>query len=148
MGRRRDARELALKCLHQWDQRPDDGRELAAMTITDLAADADEAAYCRLLLEAFWANASSIDEMIQAAAENWRLERMAVVDRAVLRLAVTELLHVHEVPARVTLDEAIELAKLYSTEKSGAFVNGILDRILTELEKSDGPEVVRRKEEG
>ncbi len=146
MGTRRDARELALKCLYQWDQRPDDGRELSATTIKDWSTAVEQANYCRRLLDAFWNNAAEIDEKIHSAAENWRLERMAIVDRTVLRLATTELMFLGDVPSRVTLDEAIELAKLYSTEKSGAFVNGILDRILSELEKADGSEVVRRQE--
>jgi len=148
MGTRREARELALKCLFQWDQRPEEGRELVDSTIEELSSGQEQAAYCQRLLGAYWDNAAAIDERIQSAAENWRLERMAIVDRTVLRLATTELLYLDDVPPRVTLDEGIELAKLYSTEKSGAFVNGILDRILSELEKADGPEVVRRQEEG
>lgn len=138
MGQRREARELALKCLHQWDQQPKEGEKLAEHLIERHASSAEEAAYCRRLLRAYWKHAASIDEVIEQATEKWKLSRLAVVDRSVLRLAATELLHFGDVPARVSLDEAIELAKRYSTEKSGAFVNGILDRILTELEKQHG----------
>lgn len=138
MGQRREARELALKCLHQWDQQPKEGEKLAEHLIERQASSAEEAAYCRRLLRAYWSDAAAIDEVIERATEKWKLSRLAVVDRAVLRLAATELLHFGDVPARVSLDEAIELAKRYSTEKSGAFVNGILDRILTELEKQHG----------
>lgn len=148
MGIRRNARELALKCLYQWDQRPDEGRELANETIARLSTEKEQAVYCQRLIDAFWSDPAGIDERIQRAAENWRLERMAAIDRSILRLAVAELLDFDDVPARVTLDEAIELAKMYSTEKSGAFVNGLLDRILSELEKTDGPEVVRPQEKG
>lgn len=140
VGSRREARELALICLHQWDQRePDEGRELAEDIIESRAPDAETAAYTRTLLAAFWEHQDSVDAQIAGAAAHWSLARMAVVDRAVLRLAVAEFLHVPSVPARVTMDEAIELAKKYSTAKSGAFVNGILDRIVTDWEQTHGP---------
>ncbi|MFQ5655600.1 MAG: transcription antitermination factor NusB [Planctomycetota bacterium] len=136
---RRAARELALACLHQWDQRgPDDGRELAEVHIRESAPEPRVAAYARQLLESYWAEPAAIDERIEVVAEHWRLERMAVIDRNVLRLAVTEMYHVDAVPPRVTIDEAIELAKMYSTERSGAFVNGILDRILADWEREHG----------
>jgi len=134
VGIRRDARELALKCLHQWDQRPGEGRELSEELIQRFSIHVDQTDYCRRLLEAYWDNARDIDERIQIAADNWRLDRMAIVDRSILRLATAEMLALEDVPARVSLDEAIELAKQYSTEKSGAFVNGILDRILNDVQ--------------
>lgn len=71
-----------------------------------------------------------IDEMIRSQAANWRLERMPVVDRTVLRIAVYELLREPDVPQVVIVDEAIELAKRYGSEQSGAFVNGVLDGLL------------------
>lgn len=138
MGARREARELALKCLHQWDQQPVDGKKLAEEYIQRHSSGSEEGAYCRRLLQTYWDHEKRIDQHIESAADRWRLERLAVVDRSVLRLAATELLEFDDVPARVTLDEAIELAKRYSTEKSGAFVNGVLDRILSELEKQHG----------
>lgn len=78
--------------------------------------------------------AHSIDETIQRFSQNWRLERMARVDRNILRLAVFELLHARDVPPRVVLNEAIELGKRFGTEESGAFINGILDRVAQETE--------------
>ncbi len=74
-----------------------------------------------------------IDELIDAAASNWRLERIAAVDLAVLRVAVFELLEAHDVPAAVAIDEAIDIAKRYGTSEAGGFVNGVLDRIATNL---------------
>lgn len=136
MGQRREARELALKCLHQWDQQgPDDGRALAASFIEQRAGAQEIADYTNTLLDTFWNRAVDVDELISAAAEHWSVHRMAVVDRNILRLAVTEMCYIPTVPPRVSIDEAIELAKVYSTEKSGAFVNGILDKILAEREK-------------
>ncbi len=70
-----------------------------------------------------------IDEVIGRAAENWDLDRMAAVDRAILRLGACELLLMDDIPPAVTLNEAIEIAKKYSTPESGKFVNGILDRV-------------------
>lgn len=123
-------------CLHQWDVRgPDDGVELAEELIHTRTAEADIAEFARQLLRAYWDHRVEVDERIARVATNWSLERLAIVDRNVLRLAVAELLFVAEVPSSVTLDEAIEIAKRFSTEQSGAFVNGILDRILAEEEK-------------
>ncbi len=139
MGERREARELALQCLYQWDQQgPDDGRALATQYLESRASSPDSRRYAQSLLETYWDHALTIDELISTCAENWSVHRMAVIDRNILRLAVTELCHVAAVPSRVTLDEAIELAKRFSTEKSGSFVNGILDRVLKEREKSHG----------
>jgi N utilization substance protein B len=70
-----------------------------------------------------------IDSILEAALLHWELKRLAVIDRCVLRLGVAELLYEHEVPARVVLDEAIEIAKQYGSRESGRFVNGVLDRV-------------------
>ena len=74
-------------------------------------------------------NIDSIDQLVRTHAEHWRLERMSAVDRNILRLATYELLHCPDVPVKVALNEAIELGKRYSTAQSGAFINGLLDRI-------------------
>lgn len=139
MGQRRRARELALQCLHQWDaQGPDGGREAAETVIETLATEAEVQEYCRALLHSYWDHAIELDELIAAHAENWRLDRMATVDRNVLRIAVTELSHFPATPPKVVIDEAIEVAKRFSTERSGSFVNGILDRVLAEREERHG----------
>jgi N utilization substance protein B len=75
---------------------------------------------------------SVIDEIIQAAAQNWNLSRMALLDRNIMRMAVYEMLHEPDIPSKVSINEAIELGKRYSTQQSGAFINGILDRIRRE----------------
>ena len=80
---------------------------------------------------------TAVDEVIRKASTNWRLERMARVDRNVLRLGAWELLHSRDVPRAVILDEAVELAKRFGSEESGAFVNGVLDRIATDLGRVD-----------
>ncbi|MEM7165021.1 MAG: transcription antitermination factor NusB [Planctomycetota bacterium] len=139
MGKRREARELALMCLHQWDVRgADDGVDLAGQLIREASADEEVKEFARSLLDTYWDNRMLIDETIAAAASNWKFDRIAVVDRCVLRLAVAELEGCPDIPPRVTLDEAIEVAKKFSTANSGSFVNGILDRILTERETEHG----------
>ncbi|HIA26601.1 MAG TPA: transcription antitermination factor NusB [Planctomycetes bacterium] len=139
VGKRRLARELALKCLHQWDQQGtnSDPAETESL-IADLSPDDDSQQYARQILTCYWQHSSEIDEAISNVATNWRLDRMAVVDRNLLRLAVTELRHFPDVPPKVVLDEAIEIAKEYSTENSPTFINGILDRMLPEKETPDG----------
>lgn len=91
---------------------------------------ADEAAvFAASLVEGTLANLAGIDPLIEECAEHWRLSRMAVVDRLVLRLAVFQLLHLPDVPAPVVIDESVELAALYGGPESGRFVNGVLDAI-------------------
>ena len=105
-----------------WRETPGDpeGREFADAALRGVAAGLDR-----------------IDEVIRKASTNWRLERMARVDRNVLRLGAWELLHGQDVPRAVILDEAVELAKRFGSEESGAFVNGVLDRAATDLGRID-----------
>jgi transcription antitermination factor NusB len=86
--------------------------------------------YARALVEGAVDHAGEIDELIRQQADNWRLERMPAVDRNILRLAVFELLYEEDIPKLVVVDEAIELAKKFSTDQSGRFVNGLLDGLL------------------
>jgi transcription antitermination protein NusB len=94
-------------------------------------------AFARRLFEGTLERQEEIDRLVKSQAENWRLERMPAVDRNILRLAVFELLAGDDVPPLVVLDEAIELAKRYGSEQSGAFVNGLLDGLLRRRESSD-----------
>jgi transcription antitermination protein NusB len=133
MRARTRARELALQFLFQVDVQ---GGEFRAELDPFLGAALDgrpggiEAkAYAVKLVDGVLAHQTEIDALIREAARNWELERMAGVDRNVLRLGCYELLHEPDVPMKVAINEAIELGKRFSTEASGAFVNGILDRI-------------------
>jgi N utilization substance protein B len=97
-------------------------------------------AYCRRLVEAVERHQRQADELVAAAAIGWEPERMALVDRLVLRLATAELLEEGGPPPAVVLDEAVELAKVYSTEASGAFVNGVLSAVVRALgQRGDEP---------
>lgn len=85
--------------------------------------------FANVLVEGVFSNRAEIDKFINKYAKNWKLERMAVVDRNVLRISTFELLYLEEIPPKVSINEAVNLAKKFSTEDSGKFVNGILDRI-------------------
>ena len=127
------ARELALQFLFQADFHDDRYTwELDAFLAESFGdhPKADEASqYARRLVKGVQENKAKIDALLQAAATNWQVERMATADRAALRIGCYELLWCDDVPLRVAINEAIELAKRYATEQSGSFVNGILDRI-------------------
>lgn len=138
-GRRR-AREAALQMLYQ--------TEVGQLTVPDVArshgsiggADAieldDEArAYAVSLANGSWQDRPTIDAYIADAARNWRLERLTVIDRLLLRLAVHELLAHPATPPRVVMDEAIELARAYSGEDAAKFVNGVLDGVFRKLKE-------------
>jgi N utilization substance protein B len=127
VGSRREAREAALGLLYEADVRS----EAPAVALARQVAPPP--AYTRALVEGVDAALAEIDGHIREVAQDWALERMPVVDRSVLRLAVFELLHRADVPAGVVLAEAVELASSYSTADSGRFVNGVLARLATEL---------------
>ena len=80
-----------------------------------------------------FSNLREIDEIIRKITENWEFKRIAIIDRNILRFSICELLYFKEIPIKVTIDEAIEIAKKYSTEESGRFVNGILDQVAKDI---------------
>ena len=105
----------------------------------ELPGDAEGREYADALVRGVRTDAEKLDERIRAASQNWRLERMARIDRNALRLGTYELLTRTDVPRAVILDEAVEVAKRFGTEDSGAFVNGVLDRIAENLGRKDEP---------
>jgi transcription antitermination factor NusB len=127
--RRTRARELALQFLYQLDLRGDDLLPEARDSITSEERDTETTRFALRLVQGAFEHKVEIDQMIQGVAQNWNISRMAVVDRNVLRLASYELLHCDDIPPKVAINEAIELGKRYSTQNSGAFINGILDKI-------------------
>ncbi len=138
-GPRRRARELALQCLFQWDQqRHESTREIAESALDDLGALPDSRDFALHLVETYWNNSAEVDEWIDSASDRWTLTRMAVIDRNTLRIAATELRFMEDIPPKVAIDEAREIVKRFSTEKSAGFVNGVLDRLLKETVARDG----------
>jgi transcription antitermination protein NusB len=124
---RHQSRERALSLLYEAEMK----EESPAAVLSSLAVPPDP--YCVHLIEAVEAHAEAADALIAASAIGWEPERMAVVDRLVLKLATSELLDPEGPPAAVVLDEAVELAKVYSTDESGSFVNGVLAAIVKVL---------------
>jgi N utilization substance protein B len=140
--RRRRAREAALQMLYQMEVGQlaplDASRVLDLIGAPDVAEIDDESrAYAVQLAQGAWNGRAAIDERIADAARNWRVERLTVLDRQVLRLAICELTEHPETPPRVVIDEAIELARSYSGEEAAKFVNGVLDGVFRKL-KNEG----------
>lgn len=134
MSVRRKARETALQILYKTDI--SEGRAGEDLHELDsLVAGTEARRYCETLVSGIDAKRDEIDAVIERHSENWTVERMAVVDRNILRIAVYELMHSEDVPYKVAIDEAVELAKLYGTEESGAFINGIIDKVRKSLGK-------------
>ncbi len=132
MSSRRKAREWALQMLFQQDLNEVTAEDLLELFWEGNPADPEEREFAELLFKTTLENRSHIDELIRRHAQHWRLERMAVVDRNVLRVAVSEFLYT-ETPHAVVIDEAIEIARRFSTAESSQFVNGILDAIREEM---------------
>ncbi len=139
MGKRRQSRALALKALYLMEYCEVDPDEAVAAAAGMEPGEEGLQDFARLLAEAVQANRGEIDRRIISAADNWSLERMAVVDRNILRLGAAQLLYLGaEVPPKVAIDESIELAKEYGEEDSSKFVNGVLDRIFHEMGSNAG----------
>lgn len=137
MGSRRRAREAALQMLYQMDLTnipPKAAIRLYWSSIGEPAPDEIREFADRLVIGCS-EKREVIDEAIRSVSQNWRLERMAYVDRNIIRLAVYELLMLSDIPRNVTLNEAVELAKLFGDESSPSFINGVLDRIAFNLGK-------------
>ena len=128
--KRRKAREHALQILFQLDLR----KEKPSATVlkrfwTEFQPDEEVKAFAEEIIKGTYKHLPEINGLIHQCAKNWSLDRMAVVDRNVLRMAIYEILYRMDIPTSVSINEAIEIAKKYGTEESGAFVNGILDRV-------------------
>jgi N utilization substance protein B len=133
-GTRRTGRAYALQLLYARDgDSATDVVELATRWASELELEVDAQAqtFARELVAAAVARAAEVDELITSASKNWRIDRMSRVDRNILRLGACELLAFRDVPTKVVINEAVELAKRFGTAESSAFVNGVLDRIAT-----------------
>lgn len=158
MGKRRESRERAVQFLFQHDLNPPDNLELELETfwnsqraaaiedengpakwgeVTELPPPTAEEAEMRLfaepLIRGVLEHREAIDERIKKHARNWEFHRIAPVDRNIMRLAIYEMLHRDDIPPVVSINEAVDIAKKFSTEDSGKFVNGILDKVRGEI---------------
>jgi transcription antitermination protein NusB len=129
MTRRTRGREIALQVLYQLEQNPGQGPDEVSQFILRRLREPKLCAFASALVGGVLEHQPRIDALISEVAENWRLDRMAAIDRNILRLGAFELLYCDDVPTKVAINEALELAKRYSTAQSSRFVNGILDRL-------------------
>lgn len=130
---RRQGRELAMKVLYQRDVGQADPEEALAYLCAEEAADQEVAAFAAELVQGVLRQLPNIDRRIAAYARDWRLERLASVDRNILRLATYEVLYRPDVPASVAINEAVELAKAYGGEDSAKFINGVLGQLVRDM---------------
>lgn len=133
MGTRRKSRELALQALYQGELAGPNGHLDFQEFCAHFQVNKKATPYAKKLLDGVLEKGAAIDKLISNHAENWRLERMSVIDRNILRLAVYEVHYQDDVPASVAINEAVEIAKRYSTDDSGSFINGILDAMAKEM---------------
>src|SRR3990167_5470167 len=129
MRKRTTARECALQLLYQLDLTKTQPADVAAQFWIDRPETDDVRHFAMGLVDGTLQHLTAIDESLQKYAENWELARMAVVDRNILRLGAYELLFVEEIPSKVTINEAVELAKRFGDVDSSKFIKGILDKI-------------------
>ena len=132
MGARRRSRELALQVLYQWDITGHDAAKALVQLEDPFSPAHGKDEFAERIVLGVLAHREEIDRFVEHYSDHWRLERMTVIDRNLLRLATFELLYCDDIPPKVTLNEAIDLGKRFGSEESSAFINGILDRILKE----------------
>ena len=129
MDRRTRARELAMQGLYQLDVQGEDLLELLGEFFIENESDDSVRKLAWLWTKGTWENLGQCDEMIAASTIKWQLSRLSPVDKSILRLAVYQLKFCPDIPPKVVINEAIELAKKFSTDKSPSFVNGVLDAV-------------------
>ena len=135
MGARRKGREAALQMLYGMDVAGRSAEDAVRAYWTHLGTSTEGEEFANVLVRGVESHKEEIDGKIRDVSHHWRLERMTLVDRNILRMATYELMKLDDVPRRVTLNEAIELAKRFGSEGSAGFVNGVLDRIASDLAK-------------
>ncbi|MEA3187683.1 MAG: transcription antitermination protein NusB [Chthoniobacter sp.] len=133
MGKRREGREAAIQFLFQRDLNSGEQRESLAHFWEIRTATEKTRGFANALIHGVIAQQPAIDERITAIAANYQLDRIAAVDRNILRVAIYEMLFTDDVPPVVSINEAIEIAKRFGSEDSGRFVNGILDKVRKEI---------------
>jgi transcription antitermination factor NusB len=140
MTNRRLARESALEVLYRLDLVGDEPEHTIAEILLRRNPSEEAETYLRRLADAVLGNQQEIDAALRRHLARWRLERLTVLDRAVLRLAAAEILYFDDVPPKVSINEAVEIAKKYGDDEAGKFVNGVLDSVYRESGRAAGKE--------
>jgi len=133
MGKRRSSRELVIKFLYLTEMNPGDTEEQLAQFWESNPCQEEIQNYTVTLLAKIHEGQPAIDNLLEKFSEHWTLDRMTVIDRNLLRMAVCELMYDKSIPPKVVIDEAVEIAKRYCSEESPHFINGILDRVMKEM---------------
>ena len=133
MGIRRRGRELALQVLYQIDVTHREVGEALDLFWDNFTSDEEARYFCERLVRGMVEHLDEINDLIGKHAEHWEVGRMTQIDRNILRMAVYELVYCQDIPPKVTINEAVEIGKKFGSEDSGAFINGILDRITLDL---------------
>jgi len=145
---RRETREVVLKTLYRMETTGDSSLEAYNDVFMNWSNPPFDLVYARRLLDGVEKNRTRIDLILDKVVENWDIERIAIIDKNILRIAICEILYFDDIPPKVSMDEAIEIAKIYSTADSGKFVNGILDKVVEtgrQGDKETGRRGVRRR---
>jgi len=137
MGNRRKSRELAMQALFYMDMSQNDSKEKLEHFCANFTPSKKALPFFLKLVNGVMNARSEIDAVIERFSSNWKLSRMPGVDRNIMRIAVYELICCHDIPYKVSINEAIDIGKKFGTEESGAFINGILDSIRLALENKD-----------
>jgi transcription antitermination factor NusB len=137
MGRRHRARELALQVLFHLEYSPGDPDEAFERVCGNFEVPAKARGFAKRLVLGVWENRERLDTMLRDASRNWRLERMSKVDRNILRVGAYEVAFLRDIPAKVSIDEAVELGKSYGSVDSSAFINGVLDSVFGRLDSQE-----------
>lgn len=140
MTDRHSARVLAMQALCQLETLGDDWLAQLNDFVADEGAPLGVQQYARQLARDAWSNLPRIDEALQVVAENWELKRMMMVDRNILRVAACELLLRSDIPPKVAINEAVEIAKSFGAAESPGFINGVLDALLRQRESKPAPQ--------
>lgn len=136
MSKRRKAREIALQTLYARDISKADWEEVFSGVVERRKSSNEAVEYARRLVRNVVEREGELDRRISEHLENWKLERVSVIDRNILRIALAELFYCSETPTKVIINEAIEIAHRFSSSEAGRFVNGLLDRLAREVRES------------
>lgn len=132
---RRHLREKSLQILYAYEMNGEGLQTLIDGILVDINSSTDKE-FSTKLVNSVLANQKALDEKIAERVNNWEMDRIALIDRILLRIGIAELFYFSDIPPKVSINEVIEIAKDYSTSNSGKFINGILDAILTDLKNS------------
>ena len=133
--KRRIVREKVLQALYAYEISREPIESIVENILTDLKRQPDSLEFAKRLILKVIESTEQLDSLIKGRVEHWEFNRLAVIDKIILRMSICELLYFEDIPPKVSINEAIEIARAYSTEKSDKFVNGVLDSVLDSLKQ-------------